>query len=187
MLAKGDVALSVTMTATSSVITLFTLPFIMELASHVVSQQTGAEVNLPVSKLLVQNIVLLFVPIAAGAAFRRIARLSGPDASCIALFPAIYEGDNGELRPAGACNGFYYPCGNALQFAAFPFIRLYACRTQDNSHRGGDAECGTGHCNRLFSVYLQQRRDGHSRHNLRTADEHSAAHLYCDLFVFAEL
>ena len=73
MLAKGDVALSVTMTATSSVITLFTLPFIMELASHVVSQQTGAEVNLPVSKLLVQNIVLLFVPIAAGAAFRRIA------------------------------------------------------------------------------------------------------------------
>ena len=73
MLARGDVALSVTMTATSSVITLFTLPFIMELASHVVSQQTGAEVNLPVSKLLVQNIVLLFVPIAAGAAFRRIA------------------------------------------------------------------------------------------------------------------
>ena len=74
MLARGDVALSVTMTATSSVITLFTLPFIMELASHVVSQQTGVDVNLPVGKLLVQNIVLLFVPIAAGAAFRRIAQ-----------------------------------------------------------------------------------------------------------------
>ena len=75
MLARGDVALSVTMTATSSVITLFTLPFIMELASHVVSQQTGVDVNLPVGKLLVQNIVLLFVPIAAGAAFLMLLAL----------------------------------------------------------------------------------------------------------------
>lgn len=71
MLAKGDVALSVTLTAISSVVTLFTLPFIMELASRFISRQSGLEVNLPVGKLLLQNLVLLFVPILAGILFRR--------------------------------------------------------------------------------------------------------------------
>lgn len=52
MLAKGDVALSVTLTAMSSVITLFTLPLIMDLASVFISQQSGVEVHLPVGKLL---------------------------------------------------------------------------------------------------------------------------------------
>ena len=61
MLAKGDVALSVTLTAMSSVITLFTLPLIMDLASVFISQQSGVEVHLPVGKLLLQNLVLLFV------------------------------------------------------------------------------------------------------------------------------
>ena len=92
MLAKGDVALSVTMTATSSVITLFTLPFIMEIASRLVSQQTGADINLPVGKLLVQNIVLLFVPIAAGAVFRRVAPKSASRVGKVlgkAAFPAL--------------------------------------------------------------------------------------------------
>ena len=92
MLARGDVALSVTMTATSSVITLFTLPLIMDLASVFVSQQTGADVNLPVGKLLLQNIVLLFVPIAAGAAFRRIAPKAASRVNKVlgkAAFPAL--------------------------------------------------------------------------------------------------
>lgn len=70
MLAKGDVALSVTLTAISSVITLFTLPFIMGGVSWIVSQQAGAEVVLPVGKLFVQNIVLLFVPMFLGIALR---------------------------------------------------------------------------------------------------------------------
>ncbi|MBQ4621586.1 MAG: bile acid:sodium symporter family protein [Bacteroidaceae bacterium] len=71
MLAKGDVALSVTLTAVSSIVTLFTLPFIMELASHIVSHNAGISIELPVGKLLVQNIVLLFVPLMAGWLFRR--------------------------------------------------------------------------------------------------------------------
>ena len=71
MLAKGDVALSVTLTAVSSVITLFTLPFVMGGVSAFVSQQAGVEVVLPVGKLLVQNLVLLFVPMLAGIALRR--------------------------------------------------------------------------------------------------------------------
>ena len=70
MLAKGDVALSVTLTAVSSIVTLFTLPVIMELTSHVVSHNAGISIELPVGKLLVQNIVLLFVPLMAGWLFR---------------------------------------------------------------------------------------------------------------------
>ena len=71
MLAKGDVALSVTLTAVSSIVTLFTLPVIMELTSHIVSHNAGISIELPVEKLLVQNIVLLFVPLMAGWFFRR--------------------------------------------------------------------------------------------------------------------
>ena len=65
MLAKGDVALSVTLTALSSLITLFTIPLVMGFAARFV-----AAIELPVGKLLVQNIVLLFLPMLCGALFR---------------------------------------------------------------------------------------------------------------------
>ncbi len=70
MLAKGDVALSVTLTALSSIITLFTLPFIMEFVSNTVSGISGIEIELPVGKLLVQNLLLIFVPMFIGSVFR---------------------------------------------------------------------------------------------------------------------
>lgn len=70
MLAKGDVALSITLTAISSVITLFTLPIIMEFVASGVSNMSGMEIHLPVGKLLVQNLVLLFVPMLLGSLFR---------------------------------------------------------------------------------------------------------------------
>ena len=70
MLAKGDVALSVTLTALSSVITLFTLPIIMEFVSVSVSDMAGVEINLPIGKLLVQNLVLIFVPMLIGGLFK---------------------------------------------------------------------------------------------------------------------
>lgn len=73
MLVKGDVALSVTLTAFSSVITLFTLPIIMEFATDFVSVQSGMEIVLPVGKLIVQNLVLLFAPLLAGIAFKHFA------------------------------------------------------------------------------------------------------------------
>ena len=72
MLAKGDVALSVTLTAISSVVTLFTLPFIMEAVSAFVSNQLGVDVHLPIGKLLVQNLVLLLAPMLLGILFRRV-------------------------------------------------------------------------------------------------------------------
>ena len=72
MLAKGDVALSVTLTAISSVLTLFTIPVIMEFVARFVSEQSGVDVNLPFGKLIVQNIVLLFVPLLIGIMFRHL-------------------------------------------------------------------------------------------------------------------
>ena len=64
MLAKGDVALSVTLTACSSLITLFTLPLIMSWVTAGVGE--AVNIHLPVGKLIVQNIVLMVVPIAVG-------------------------------------------------------------------------------------------------------------------------
>ena len=72
MLAKGDVALSVTLTALSSIITLFTLPLIMGLIAEFVSSTNGYVISLPVGKLFVQNIVLLFVPLLLGSLFRKV-------------------------------------------------------------------------------------------------------------------
>lgn len=70
MLAKGDVALSITLTAISSLVTLITLPFIMNGVAEFISQQNNTEVVLPVGKLLVQNIVLLFAPMLLGIVLR---------------------------------------------------------------------------------------------------------------------
>ena len=72
MLTKGDVALSVTLTAISSVVTLFTIPFIMEFVSGYISEQNNIDIQLPFSRLIVQNIVLLFVPLMLGILFRRL-------------------------------------------------------------------------------------------------------------------
>jgi len=64
MLAKGDVALSVTLTACSSILTLFTLPLIMTWVTAEVGE--AVNIHLPVGKLLIQNIVLMVVPISVG-------------------------------------------------------------------------------------------------------------------------
>lgn len=92
MLAKGDVALSVTLTAMSSIITLFTLPVIMESVSMFVSNVSGVEVNLPIGKLLVQNIVLLFVPLFVGSLFRHFSPVAAIKVSKVlgkVAFPAL--------------------------------------------------------------------------------------------------
>ena len=65
MLAKGDVALSVTLTAFSSLITLFTLPLIMAWVTQSV-QMSEVSIQLPIGNLLMQNLVLMVVPIAVG-------------------------------------------------------------------------------------------------------------------------
>lgn len=110
MLVKGDVALSVTLTALSSIITLFTLPFIMEAVSVYLSAQSGVSVNLPVGKLLMQNIVLLLIPMLLGIALRR-------------LRPAVAEKVNKVLGKAA------FP---ALMFLAFVFFLQYTSEIIEN-------------------------------------------------------
>ena len=92
MLAKGDVALSVTLTAVSSIVTLFTLPLVMGGVSLFVSEQAGVDVVLPVGKLFVQNIVLLFVPMFLGIALRHFKPAAAAKVNKVlgkCAFPAI--------------------------------------------------------------------------------------------------
>ena len=68
-LAGGDVALSVTLTAMSSLITLVTIPLLMGW----VTASTGAEagITLPVGNLLKQNLLLMLLPVLLGIAVKR--------------------------------------------------------------------------------------------------------------------
>lgn len=58
-IARGDVALSVSLTALSSLITLVTMPIML-----------GAVVELPVGNLVMQNLVLVLVPVMVGMGIR---------------------------------------------------------------------------------------------------------------------
>jgi len=66
-LAGGDVALSVILTALSSVITLFTIPVIMSWATDLVGESVG--ITLPVGNLIKQNLLLMLLPVVLGIAF----------------------------------------------------------------------------------------------------------------------
>lgn len=70
-LAKGDVALSVSLTAFSSIITLFTLPLIMKVVTTHLGEAVG--ITLPVGNLLKQNLFTMLLPIVAGICVRRYA------------------------------------------------------------------------------------------------------------------
>ena len=63
-LAGGDVALSVTLTALSSIITLFTIPLIMNVATRLVGESVG--ITLPIGNLIKQNLVLMLLPVMLG-------------------------------------------------------------------------------------------------------------------------
>lgn len=73
-LAHGDVALSVTLTALSSVITLFTIPLIMGWATRSLGEDVG--ITLPVGNLIKQNLVLMLLPVLAGIGLHYAAPLA---------------------------------------------------------------------------------------------------------------
>lgn len=68
MLARGDVALSVSLTAASSIITLFTVPLVMQWTTLSVGSSIG--VQLPVGNLLLQNVLTMLLPIVLGIVMR---------------------------------------------------------------------------------------------------------------------
>ena len=69
-LANGDVALSVILTALSSVITLFTIPVIMSWATQMIGESVG--ITLPVGNLIKQNLLLMLLPVLVGIAIHYI-------------------------------------------------------------------------------------------------------------------
>ena len=71
-LAKGDVALSVTMTAIASIITVFSIPIVLSF-SLVHFMGAGSEFQLPVLKTMITLIVLTIVPISIGMLIKRFA------------------------------------------------------------------------------------------------------------------
>ncbi|MBD1845044.1 bile acid:sodium symporter family protein [Cyanobacteria bacterium FACHB-63] len=68
-LAKGDVALSVTLTAVSSIITVFTIPIFTNLALQRFLGQSAA-IALPIGQTMVQIFLITLLPIAIGMAIR---------------------------------------------------------------------------------------------------------------------
>jgi len=69
-LAKGDVALSVTLTAVSSIITVFTIPLLTNLAlQHFLGE--SAAITLPMGSTIVQIFLITLLPTGIGMAFRR--------------------------------------------------------------------------------------------------------------------
>lgn len=74
MLAGGHVALSVSLTALSSVITLFTIPLVMEFGVRFTAVEADMRIVLPIGNLLVQNLVLLLLPLLCGVLFRHWRR-----------------------------------------------------------------------------------------------------------------
>ncbi len=90
-LAGGDVALSVSLTAFSSLVTLVTIPFVLSLAASVTGSQ-GVEIHLPVGKLLIQNLVLMLLPILLGFVMARKLPAAAVSAERIlskCAFPAL--------------------------------------------------------------------------------------------------
>jgi bile acid:Na+ symporter, BASS family len=68
-LAKGDVALSVTLTAISSIVTVFTIPVFTNLAlQHFLGQ--SAAIALPIGQTMLQIFLITLLPIAIGMAIR---------------------------------------------------------------------------------------------------------------------
>ncbi|WP_435979202.1 bile acid:sodium symporter family protein [Psychrobacter sp. DM4] len=71
-LAKGDVALSVTMTAIASVVTVFTIPIVLSF-SLIHFMGAGSEFQLPIIKTMVSLFVITILPISIGMLIKRFA------------------------------------------------------------------------------------------------------------------
>jgi BASS family bile acid:Na+ symporter len=72
LLARARLAISVTITAVSSIAATITLPVVLALSFRLLRLES-AEIELPLAKILQQMIVGLLLPVAFGMAIRRIA------------------------------------------------------------------------------------------------------------------
>ncbi len=70
-LARGNLALAVTLTAASSLLTLLTIPLLTALALYVFAGEARA-IRLPVAQMLAHLVLLVMLPVAAGMALRQV-------------------------------------------------------------------------------------------------------------------
>lgn len=88
--ARGDLALSVTLTALSSVLTIITIPIIVGLALQVFSD-TSVAIELPVQRMMLTLFMITLLPIFIGMLIRAIsARLATWFEPKISAFGAIF-------------------------------------------------------------------------------------------------
>lgn len=68
--AKGNIALSVTLTAFSSIVTVFTIPFILSYALEYFGAGTDITIKLPILDTIIQIMVITAIPILIGMVIR---------------------------------------------------------------------------------------------------------------------
>lgn len=68
---KGNIALSVTLTAISSIISVLTIPFILSYALEYFGSETNVTINLPILDTILQIMVITVIPISMGMGIRR--------------------------------------------------------------------------------------------------------------------
>lgn len=73
-LCKGDTALSITLTALSSIITVFSIPYILNFSlDYFISAQTGTDIRLPIDKTIWNIVKLTALPVAIGMWIKKLA------------------------------------------------------------------------------------------------------------------
>ncbi|MGK7391745.1 MAG: bile acid:sodium symporter family protein [Candidatus Cyclobacteriaceae bacterium M2_1C_046] len=68
--AKGDVALSISLTAITSFVTVFTIPFILTFSLNYFKDEAGAVIQLPVLKTIIQIMGITIIPVSIGMLVR---------------------------------------------------------------------------------------------------------------------
>lgn len=159
MIAKGDVALSVSLTACSSIITLFTIPVIMEFATHFVDSNLDIDIHLPVGSLIMQNLVLMLLPIVAGIFTKRyrpqmaerihkiLSKTAFPALILLAtiFFIQHHATITGQLQ-TGPLHLHSYPAGYGRRRSAIEVHAPQPERTTYTHYRNRYAECRTSNC-----------------------------------------
>ena len=89
-LAKGDVALSVTMTAIASIVTVFSIPIVLSF-SLIHFMGAGSEFQLPVLKTVLTLVLLTIIPISVGMLIKRFApRVADNSQKYVSRFGVIF-------------------------------------------------------------------------------------------------
>lgn len=68
---KGNIALSVTLTAIASIISIITIPFILSFALEYFSNDTNTTIKLPIVDTILQIMVITVIPISIGMLIRK--------------------------------------------------------------------------------------------------------------------